>query len=183
MRVRSPRSLTPLRAVSARLEQSCDQRAPHPIRPAVRRPTLLVHQEAVLVGVTEGEDDGGRVVGREALAQRAALGQDARGDAVVAQPLLGALLLERGDPGVESGRLADHDVATRSTMTGTHRGRFMIGPLAALPPTGKQIAVPHMHFFRYKNGRVVDLWHVWDVTKLMRQLGAPAPDTKVGQAA
>ena len=80
--------------------------------------------------------------------------------------------------------LAEGDiVATRSTMTGTHRGRFMIGPLAALPPTGKQIAVPHMHFFRYEDGRVVDLWHVWDVTTLMRQLGAPAPDMKVGQAA
>lgn len=80
--------------------------------------------------------------------------------------------------------LAEGDiVATRSTMTGTHRGRFMMGPLAALPPTGKQVAVPHMHFFRYKDGRVVDLWHVWDVMKLMRQLGAPAPDTKVGQAA
>ena len=80
--------------------------------------------------------------------------------------------------------LAEGDiVATRSTMTGTHRGRFMMGPLAALPPTGKQVAVPHMHFFRYKDGRVVDLWHVWDVMKLMRQLGVPAPDTKLGQTA
>jgi steroid delta-isomerase-like uncharacterized protein len=74
-------------------------------------------------------------------------------------------------------------VATRSTMTGTHRGRFMMGPLAALPPTGKQIAVPHMHFFRYKDGRVVDLWHVWDMPRLMRQLGAPAPEARVGQGA
>jgi len=76
--------------------------------------------------------------------------------------------------------LAEGDiVATRSTMTGTHRGRFAMGPLAALPPTGKQIAVPHMHFFRYKDGRVVDLWHVWNTTELMRQLGASAPDMKV----
>jgi steroid delta-isomerase-like uncharacterized protein len=72
-------------------------------------------------------------------------------------------------------------VATRSTMTGTHRGCFMMGPLAALAPTGKQIAVPHMHFFRYKDGRVVDLWHVWDMPRLMRQLGAPAPEAKVGR--
>jgi len=80
--------------------------------------------------------------------------------------------------------LAEGDiVATRSTMTGTHRGRFMMGPLAALPPTGKQIAVPHMHFFRYKDGRVVDLWHVWNTTELMRQLGAPAPDMKVSPPA
>jgi len=78
--------------------------------------------------------------------------------------------------------LAEGDiVATRSTMTGTHRGRFMMGPLAAIPPTGNQIAVPHMHFFRYKGDRVVDLWHVWDTAKLMRQLEAPAPDTRDGQ--
>ena len=74
-------------------------------------------------------------------------------------------------------------VATRSTMTGTHQGRFALGPLAALPPSGKRIEVAHMHFFRYKDGRVVDLWHVWDLTKLMRQLGAPAPDLRVGQPA
>lgn len=40
-----------------------------------------------------------------------------------------------------------------------------------------------MHFFRFNDERVVDLWHVWDVTTLMRQLGAPALDMSVGQAA
>jgi steroid delta-isomerase-like uncharacterized protein len=74
-------------------------------------------------------------------------------------------------------------VATRSTMTGTHEGRFNLGPLAALPPTGKRVEVPHMHFFRSENGRVVDMWHVWDTLKLMRQLGASAPDLRVGTAA
>jgi steroid delta-isomerase-like uncharacterized protein len=74
-------------------------------------------------------------------------------------------------------------VATRSTMTGTHQARFALGPLAALPPTGRRVEVPHMHFFRYREGRVVDLWHVWDVPKLMRQLGAPAPDLRAGQPA
>jgi len=74
-------------------------------------------------------------------------------------------------------------VATRSTMTGTHRGRFALGPLAAIEPKGAKVAVPHMHFFRYENGRVVDLWHVWDTLKLMQQLGAPAPDLRVPQVA
>jgi steroid delta-isomerase-like uncharacterized protein len=78
--------------------------------------------------------------------------------------------------------LAEGDiVATRSTMTGTHLGRLALGPLAALPPSGKQIAVRHMHFFRYKDGRLVDLWHVWDVPALMRQLGAHAPEVKAEQ--
>ena len=74
-------------------------------------------------------------------------------------------------------------VATRSTMTGTHQGRFNMGPLAALPPTGRQVVVPHMHFFRYKDGRLVDLWHVWNTLKLMQQLGVPAPDLRVGSVA
>jgi steroid delta-isomerase-like uncharacterized protein len=74
-------------------------------------------------------------------------------------------------------------VATRSTMTGTHRGRLDLGPLAALPPTGKQVSVRHMHFFRYKDGRLVDMWHVWDVPALMRQLGTPAPEVSAVKTA
>jgi steroid delta-isomerase-like uncharacterized protein len=70
-------------------------------------------------------------------------------------------------------------VATRSTMTGTHEGRFALGPLGDVPPTGRRVEVPHMHFFRYRDGRVVDMWHVWDTLKLMRQLGAPAPDLRL----
>jgi steroid delta-isomerase-like uncharacterized protein len=63
-------------------------------------------------------------------------------------------------------------VATNSTMTGTHRAAFAIGPFAAIPPTGRQVAVRHMHFFRYRDGRCVDLWHVWDIPGLMQQLTA-----------
>lgn len=75
-------------------------------------------------------------------------------------------------------------VACRSTMTGTHHGPLNLGPLGALPVTGAQIAVPHMHFFRYdQQGRLTDLWHVWDTLLLARQLGAPAPDLRVGASA
>jgi steroid delta-isomerase-like uncharacterized protein len=78
--------------------------------------------------------------------------------------------------------LADRDiVACRSTMTGTHQGPLNIGPMAALAVTGARIEVPHMHFFRYDaDGRVTDLWHVWNTLLLARQLGAPAPDLRVG---
>ena len=61
-------------------------------------------------------------------------------------------------------------VAFRSTMTGTHHG-----PFQGRPPTGKQVSVAHMHFVRLINGKASDLWHVWDTTGLMRQLGAAAP--------
>jgi steroid delta-isomerase-like uncharacterized protein len=75
----------------------------------------------------------------------------------------------------------DGIVACRSTMTGTHEGPLNIGPMAALPVTGARIEVPHMHFFRYDpQGRVTDLWHVWDTLLLARQIGAPAPDLRVG---
>jgi steroid delta-isomerase-like uncharacterized protein len=78
--------------------------------------------------------------------------------------------------------LADRDiVACRSTMTGTHSGPLNIGPMAALPISGAKVEVPHMHFFRYdEQGRCTDLWHVWNTLLLARQLGAPAPDLRVG---
>ncbi len=75
-------------------------------------------------------------------------------------------------------------VACRSTMTGTHQGPLRIGPLAGLPVASARIEVPHMHFFRYDDqGRVTDLWHVWNTLLLARQLGAPAPDLRLGTPA
>ena len=74
-------------------------------------------------------------------------------------------------------------VACRSTMTGTHQGPLRMGPMAGLPFTGLPIDVPHMHFFRYDDeGRVTDLWHVWNTIALARQIGAPAPDLSIAAA-
>lgn len=75
-------------------------------------------------------------------------------------------------------------VACRSTMTGTHKAPLRMGPMAGLPVTGTRVEVPHMHFFRYDDeGRVTDLWHVWNTLALARQLGAPAPDLRLGAPA
>ena len=75
-------------------------------------------------------------------------------------------------------------VACRSTMTGTHQGPLRIGPMANLAVNNTQIEVPHMHFFRYDTeGCVTDLWHVWNTLSLARQLGAPAPDLRIGATA
>jgi steroid delta-isomerase-like uncharacterized protein len=62
--------------------------------------------------------------------------------------------------------------AFRSTMTGTHQGAFR-----GAPPSGKKISVAHMHFVRFdENGQSRDLWHVWDMLGMLRQLGAvPVP--------
>ena len=79
--------------------------------------------------------------------------------------------------------LAEGDmVASRSTMTGTHEGRFEIGQFRDIPPTGRRVEVAHMHFFRWVDGKNTDLWHVWDTPALMRQLGA-APPQKAGASA
>jgi hypothetical protein len=61
-------------------------------------------------------------------------------------------------------------VAFRSTMTGTHEGVFSLGPISNLPPSGNKVSVAHMHFIRMNNGFTYDLWHVWDIPALMRQL-------------
>jgi steroid delta-isomerase-like uncharacterized protein len=75
-------------------------------------------------------------------------------------------------------------VACRSTMTGTHQGSLRIGPMASLPVNGDRIDVPHMHFFHYDaEGRLTDLWHVWNTIALARQIGAPAPDLSIGAPA
>jgi steroid delta-isomerase-like uncharacterized protein len=75
-------------------------------------------------------------------------------------------------------------VACRSTMTGTHQGPLRIGPMASLAVNGTQIEVPHMHFFHYDGeGRLTDLWHVWNTLMLARQLGAPAPDLSISAPA
>ncbi len=57
-------------------------------------------------------------------------------------------------------------VALHSTMTGTH-----LAPFRGMPPTGRKIEVRHMHFLRWQDGQNTDLWHLWDMPGLMRQLG------------
>jgi steroid delta-isomerase-like uncharacterized protein len=75
-------------------------------------------------------------------------------------------------------------VACRSTMTGTHQGPLRVGPMEGLPVNGTRIEVSHMHFFHYDtDGRLTDLWHVWNTLMLARQLGAPAPDLSISAPA
>lgn len=62
-------------------------------------------------------------------------------------------------------------VAFRSTMTGTHLGPFSMGPVRDFPPTARHISIAHMHFVRIGNGKGGELWHLWDMPGLMRQLG------------
>ncbi len=75
--------------------------------------------------------------------------------------------------------LAEGDiVAFRSTMTGTHRGPLKMGHGPELPPTGRAVSVPHMHFVRMAQGKATDLWHLWDTPQMLHQLGV-APEPRV----
>ncbi|UBV45259.1 ester cyclase (plasmid) [Deinococcus taeanensis] len=66
--------------------------------------------------------------------------------------------------------LSDGDiVAMNSVMTGTHSG-----PFRGLPATGRSVRVRHMHFVHVVGGQGHDLWHLWDMPELMKQL-TPEP--------
>ena len=57
-------------------------------------------------------------------------------------------------------------VATRLTLSGTHRG-----PWRGAEPTGRRISMALMMFFRFENGRLVELWESDDQLGLRQQLG------------
>ena len=65
----------------------------------------------------------------------------------------------------------------------THHGRHT-GDLMGIPPTGRDVAYEYVHFFRFRDGKVIEQWSVRDDMTLMRQLGViPArPQAPVGAA-
>lgn len=58
-------------------------------------------------------------------------------------------------------------VATRWTVTGTHKEEFF-----GIPATGKEITVEGMNFYRLQGGRITDVWTQFDGLGMMGQLGA-----------
>lgn len=55
--------------------------------------------------------------------------------------------------------------AAHATLRGTHSG-----PWGDLVPTGRSINVEHMFFFRFEEGRMVEVWEVLDSSELRSQL-------------
>jgi predicted ester cyclase len=67
-------------------------------------------------------------------------------------------------------------VAIRSIMTGIHQGELM-----GILPTGKQVSVPLMVFYRVAGGKITEFWINADTLGLLQQLGAiPAPASVTG---
>lgn len=64
--------------------------------------------------------------------------------------------------------LAEGDqVAARLTTAATQTGEFM-----GMPPSGKRYEIEEIHWFRLRDGKVVEHWHQFDQMGMMRQLGA-----------
>lgn len=58
-------------------------------------------------------------------------------------------------------------VASRWTITGTHRGDFQ-----GVPPTGRPITMPGVDFSRVVDGRIAEHWAQFDALGVMQQIGA-----------
>ena len=58
-------------------------------------------------------------------------------------------------------------VAARWTATGYHSGRW-----AAVEPTGKTVEFSGVNIFRFRDGKVAEIWNHRDDLGLMTQLGA-----------
>lgn len=63
----------------------------------------------------------------------------------------------------------------------THHGRHT-GDLMGIAPTGRTVAYPYVHFFRFRDGKVTEQWSVRDDMTLMRQLAVVPARQGVAQA-
>ena len=59
--------------------------------------------------------------------------------------------------------------AVRWSLNGTHTGAGMFGA-----PSGKPVAMFGMSHFRFKHGKIVQEWTVWDEIAVLMQIHAPA---------
>ena len=64
-------------------------------------------------------------------------------------------------------------VAERWTGRGTHRGEFQ-----GIPPTGKQVAVPGVVFYRIRDGKIVEFRGSFDMLSMLQQLGVVPAATR-----
>lgn len=57
-------------------------------------------------------------------------------------------------------------VAIRTRGTGTHTGMFM-----GVPATGKKVEIVDFHFYRLKDGKIVEHWNQYNTLEIMQTLG------------
>ena len=112
----------------------------------------------------------------------AAIGTLMATDAVIHQPAVGGLAgftqfnraMRSAFPDWRSTPeelVAEGDVVVeRWTGRGTHRGAFQ-----GIAPTGRQVVVPGVVFYRIEEGRIVEFRGSFDMLSMLQQLGA-APE-------
>ncbi len=61
--------------------------------------------------------------------------------------------------------------ACRVTFSGRHTGDFL-----GVAPTGRQVRVQHLHFYRIADGKAVEHWGARDELTLLRQIGVFTPE-------
>jgi steroid delta-isomerase-like uncharacterized protein len=67
-------------------------------------------------------------------------------------------------------------VVLRTIMEGTHTATLEFK--TPIPATGKHVNIEQVHTFRFKDGKVVEMWMSMDHLDLMKQLGAFPPPAK-----
>jgi steroid delta-isomerase-like uncharacterized protein len=74
-------------------------------------------------------------------------------------------------------QIAEGDtVVTRWRARGTHRGEF-----GSIPPTGRRYEIHGVTIERIADGKIAEVWAVWDGLELLGQLGI-APESVPAQA-
>ena len=67
----------------------------------------------------------------------------------------------------DEARIAEGEwMAAFGSQRATHSGEFM-----GIPPTGKQVEIRYMDFWRVKNSKIVDNWVMVDFPHVLSQLG------------
>jgi len=74
---------------------------------------------------------------------------------------------------------AEDSVVIRLNVSGTHRGVGRLplngGMLVGLEPTGKSFEVQHIHWYKMRDGKIIDHHASRDDVEMMRQLGVLPP--------
>ncbi len=62
--------------------------------------------------------------------------------------------------------IAETDLAAANLVfTGTHTGEWQ-----GIPPSGQKIQVEEMMFFQFENGKIVEMWEVYDEAAMLNQI-------------
>ena len=70
--------------------------------------------------------------------------------------------------------IADGAMAVKRWTASGHQ----TGELAGIPPTNKPVRFSGVSIYRFRDGRIVESWYVYDLFGLLQQLGAlPAAET------